>query len=148
MANNEDVNQANQGAPAVDIPDLKKKEKERKKAGAGWGGAKPGGSSFSGATGGAGARAAASAASSAGGAAGAAGAVGAVGAAGAAGVARTAGAGWLSSLIARLTATAFGKAMAAGMAIFLMARACSAMPCSKATRSGGPAATWGRSLPP
>jgi uncharacterized membrane protein YuzA (DUF378 family) len=112
MANNEDVNQANQGAPAADIPDLKKKEKERKKAGAGWGGAKPGGGSFSGATGGAGARAAASAASSLGGAA---------GAAGAAGVAEAAGASWLSSMIASLTATVLGKAiLAAGVAAFLV----------------------------
>ncbi len=109
MANNEDVNQANQGAPAADIPDLKKKEKERKKAGAGWGGAKPGGGSFTGATGGAGARAAASAASSAGGAA-----------AGAAGAAQAAGAGWLSTMIANMTATVLGKAiLAAGVAMFL-----------------------------
>ncbi len=102
MANNEDVNQA-QGAPAADIPDLKKKEKERKKAGAGWSGAKPGGGSFSGATGGTVARAAASAAGSAGGAA-----------------AQAAGAGWLSSTIATLTATVLGKAiLAAGVAAFL-----------------------------
>lgn len=112
MAKNEDVNQANEGAPAADIPDLKKKEKERKKAGAAWGGAKPGGGSFSGATGGAGgagggvARAAASAASSAGGAA--------------AGAANAAGAGWLSSMLASLTATLMGKAiLAAGVAMFL-----------------------------
>lgn len=109
MAKNEDVNEANQGAPAADIPDLKKKEKERKKAGAAWGGAKPGGGSFSGATGGAGgtvARAAASAASSAGGAA--------------AGAANAAGAGWLSSMLASLTATLMGKAiLAAGVAMFL-----------------------------
>lgn len=106
MANNEDVNQANQGAPAADIPDLKKKEKERKKAGAAWSGAKPGGGSFSGATGGTVARSAASAASSAGGAA--------------AGAAQAAGAGWLSSTIATLTATVMGKAiLAAGVAMFL-----------------------------
>jgi len=105
MANNEDVNQANQGAPAADIPDLKKKEKERKKAGAAWSGAKPGGGSFSGATGGSVARAAASASSASGAAAGA---------------AQAAGAGWLSSTIAALTATAMGKMMvAAGVAIFL-----------------------------
>ncbi len=108
MANNEDVNQSNDGAPAADIPDLKKKEKERKKAGAGWGGVKPGGGSFSGATGGTVARAAASAASSAGGAA-------------AIGAAEAAGAGWLSSMIATLTATVLGKALlAAGVAAFLM----------------------------
>jgi hypothetical protein len=106
MANNEDVNQANQGAPAADIPDLKKKEKERKKAGAGWSGAKPGGGSFSGATGGAGARAAASAASAMGGAT--------------AGAAEAAGTSWLSSMIANLTATLMGKAiLAAGVAAFL-----------------------------
>lgn len=105
MANNEDVNQANQGAPAADIPDLKKKEKERKKAGAAWSGAKPGGGSFSGATGGSVARAAASASSASGAAAGA---------------AQAAGASWLSSTIAALTATAMGKMMvAAGVAIFL-----------------------------
>jgi hypothetical protein len=113
MAKNEDVNEANQGAPAADIPDLKKKEKERKKAGAGWGSARPGGGSFSGATGGSGsaggaiARAAASAASSTGGAA-----------AGAA--AQAVGAGWLSSMLATLTATLMGKAiLAAGVAMFL-----------------------------
>ncbi len=106
MAKNEDVSQANQGAPAADIPDLKKKEKERKKAGAGWGGAKPGGGSFSGATGGTVARAAASAASATGGAA--------------AGAASAAGAGWLSAMLATLTATALGKAiLAAGVAMFL-----------------------------
>lgn len=111
MANNEDVNQANQGAPAADIPDLKKKEKERKKAGAAWSGAKPGGGSFSGATGGSVARAAASASSASGAAA---------GAAGAAGAAQAAGASWLSSTLAALTATAMGKMLvAAGVAIFL-----------------------------
>lgn len=110
MANNEDVNQANQGAPAADIPDLKKKEKERKKAGAAWSGAKPGGGSFSGATGGTVARSAASAASSAGGVAGGA----------AAGAAQAAGASWLSSTLATLTATMMGKAiLAAGVAMFL-----------------------------
>ena len=56
----------NAGAGA-DIPDLKKKDQERKKAGASWGSAKPTGAPFQGATGGAGvagggARAAASAA--------------------------------------------------------------------------------------
>ncbi|MEK7389701.1 MAG: hypothetical protein AAB036_08380 [Elusimicrobiota bacterium] len=50
------------GVPGAEIPDLKKKEKERKKAGFAWSGAKPGGSSFSGAAGGTAARAAASAA--------------------------------------------------------------------------------------
>jgi hypothetical protein len=66
----DDVLQANAGAPAANIPDLKKKEKERKKAGAAWSGAR-GASEFSGATGGNVARAAASAAEAAEGAAGA-----------------------------------------------------------------------------
>jgi hypothetical protein len=38
-----------------DIPDLKKKDKERKRAGAAWGGGRPAGTPFSGATGGSGA---------------------------------------------------------------------------------------------
>jgi hypothetical protein len=60
----EEVLQANAGAPAADIPDLKKKDKERKRAGATWSGVRGGGASdFAGATGGNGARAAASAAS-------------------------------------------------------------------------------------
>ncbi len=63
MAKEEDVLQANAGAPAADIPDLKKKDKERKKAGAAWSGARGGAGDFAGATGGGGARAAASAAS-------------------------------------------------------------------------------------
>jgi|CXWL01.1.fsa_nt_gi hypothetical protein len=61
MANNEDFDEANEGVPAADIPNLKKKEKERKKAGVAWtSGAKPGGA-FSGAAGGTVARSAASA---------------------------------------------------------------------------------------
>jgi hypothetical protein len=40
---------------APDIPDLKKKDKERKRAGAAWGGGRPAGTPFSGATGGSGA---------------------------------------------------------------------------------------------
>ncbi|HXT00796.1 MAG TPA: hypothetical protein VN915_09000 [Elusimicrobiota bacterium] len=59
----DDILQANTGAPAANIPDLKKKEKERKKAGAAWSGARGAASEFSGATGGTVARAAASAAS-------------------------------------------------------------------------------------
>ena len=60
MANNEDFDEANEGSPAADIPNLKKKEKERKKAGVAWSsGAKPGGA-FSGAAGGTVARSAAS----------------------------------------------------------------------------------------
>jgi hypothetical protein len=55
MAENEDVKPA---TPAADIPDLKKKEKERKKAGFAWG-AKAGKSPWQGATGGAGAKVAA-----------------------------------------------------------------------------------------
>lgn len=62
----DDVLQANTGAPAANIPDLKKKEKERKKAGAAWSGARGAASEFSGATGGTVARAAASAAGAAG----------------------------------------------------------------------------------
>ncbi|NNN07472.1 MAG: hypothetical protein HKL90_16405, partial [Elusimicrobia bacterium] len=45
----DDVLKANQGAPAADIPDLKKKEKERKKGGAYWSGAGNGAGAFSGA---------------------------------------------------------------------------------------------------
>jgi hypothetical protein len=76
MANEkpQDVLKANAGAPEAMIPDLKKKEKERKKAGAAWSGARGAASEFSGATGGSGvggaggaiARAAASAAAEAG----------------------------------------------------------------------------------
>lgn len=62
----DDILQANTGAPAANIPDLKKKEKERKKAGAAWSGARGAASEFSGATGGTVARAAASAAGAAG----------------------------------------------------------------------------------
>lgn len=66
MAKKDDVLQANTGAPAANIPDLKKKEKERKKAGAAWSGARGAAGEFSGATGGNAARAAASAAGAAG----------------------------------------------------------------------------------
>jgi len=62
MAKNDEVDAANTGVPSADIPDLKKKEKERKRSGLAWGGARAPGGSFQGATGGA-ARAAASAAS-------------------------------------------------------------------------------------
>lgn len=64
MAKNDDVDQTDLGVPSADIPDLKKKEKERKRSGAAWSGARAPGGTFQGATGGAG-RAAASAASSA-----------------------------------------------------------------------------------
>jgi hypothetical protein len=64
-------------APVPSIPDLKKKEKERKRSGAVWSGARPGGTSFTGATGGSGAGAAG--VEVAGGAARAAGAMGAAG---------------------------------------------------------------------
>ncbi len=95
MAKNEDLNQANQGAPAMDIPDLKQKEKERKKAGAAWGGVKPGASPFSGATGGNVARAAASAAG--------------------------AGSPAAGSAIAGFAATVLGKTLiAAGLAAFVL----------------------------
>jgi hypothetical protein len=67
MAKDKDeILKANTGAPAANIPDLKKKEKERKKAGAAWSGARGAASEFSGATGGNVARAAASAAGMAG----------------------------------------------------------------------------------
>ncbi len=99
MANNADVNPLGQGALIVDIPDLKKKEKERKKAGASWGGAKPGGNAFSGATGGTVARSAASAAG---------------------GAFQSVGGGGLSSLIGSLTATVMGKAMVTLGAVLLM----------------------------
>ncbi|MEK7234915.1 MAG: hypothetical protein AAB268_13955 [Elusimicrobiota bacterium] len=100
MVNDEDVKRASHGPPAAEIPDLKKKENERKKAGAGWSGVKPGGGSFSGATGGTIARAAASATGTA--------------------AVEAAGGGWLAAMIARLTATVLGKALlAAGAATFL-----------------------------
>ncbi|MBI3288185.1 MAG: hypothetical protein HYZ74_01560 [Elusimicrobia bacterium] len=95
MAKDDPIDQANAGAPAADIPDLKKKEKERKKAGASWGGAKPGGAPFSGATGGTVARAAASAAGASGGAA-------------------IAPAGSFSATVGRLASTLLGKFMIAG----------------------------------
>ncbi len=50
----EEKKQEKHDAPAPDIPDLKKREKERKKAGAAWGGGRPLGGPFAGATGGAG----------------------------------------------------------------------------------------------
>ncbi len=107
MANDNDLDDVNDGAPAVDIPDLKKKEKERKKAGAAWGSAKPGGSPFGAATGGSGAaaRSAASAASSAAGSA-----------AGVGSQAAFSGAsGWLSTMLA----TTMGKALF-GLGAFAM----------------------------
>ncbi|HAM35567.1 MAG TPA: hypothetical protein DEB40_02040 [Elusimicrobia bacterium] len=54
MADNEDFDLPDQDIPAVDIPNLKKKEKERKKAGAAWSSGAPKGPSFTGAAGGAG----------------------------------------------------------------------------------------------
>lgn len=56
---NENILQANLGSPAADIPDLKKKDKERKRGGAAWSGPRGAASSWRGATGGV-ARAAAS----------------------------------------------------------------------------------------
>ncbi len=53
--NKNDVHDENQGGPIADIPDLKRKEKERKKAGAAWSGARGAGPGFKGATGGVGA---------------------------------------------------------------------------------------------
>ena len=40
MAKKDDIEQPNPGAPAADIPNLKKKEEERKKGGVAWGGAR------------------------------------------------------------------------------------------------------------
>src|SRR5258708_4295537 len=48
----EDVLRANSGSPAADIPHLKLKDKERKKAGVAWSAARGGASQFAGATGG------------------------------------------------------------------------------------------------
>jgi len=48
MPNKEDFDLPNQDVPSIDIPDLKKKEKERKKAGAAWGNAKPAGGRLAG----------------------------------------------------------------------------------------------------
>jgi hypothetical protein len=108
---NDDILKANQGGPAADIPDLKKKEKERKKGGAAWSGARGGPGSFSGATGGTVARAAASAALGAAEA-------GEVGGAG----------GFLSGLfasfsewLAALGATLLGKVAIAAAALLIMA---------------------------
>lgn len=61
--NSESANQ--QHIPEADIPDLKKRDKERKKAGAVWGSAKPVGAPFNGATAAQGAARAAASASSA-----------------------------------------------------------------------------------
>lgn len=98
----DDVLKANQGAPAADIPDLKKKEKERKKGGAAWSGANGGAGSFAGATGGTVARAAASAA------------IGAAEAGETGGLLAT-----ISEFLTGLTATLAGK-LAVGAAAFLM----------------------------
>lgn len=110
-----DLDKANSAAPAADIPDLKKKEKERKKAGAAWGSSGTGGSPFGGATGGAGAaaRSAASAAASAG-AAGAGGV--AAGGAAVGGGAFSGLAGWLSGVLA----TTMGKAFFALGALLML----------------------------
>jgi hypothetical protein len=108
----EDVLQANAGAPAADIPDLKKKDKERKKGGAAWSGARGAASEFSGATGGTVSRAAASAAASA--AAEGAGLVGAESGGFLAGIAR---------FVAGLTGTLLGKLAVAAAAFLMMAAA-------------------------
>ena len=111
MANEEeDVLQANAGAPGANIPDLKKKEKERKKAGAAWSGARGAAGEFTGATGGTVARAAASAAME--------GAM--VGAEGLEG-----GGLWamLSRFLAGLTSTLLGKLALAAAAFLLVAGA-------------------------
>ncbi len=113
----DDVLKANQGAPAADIPDLKKKDKERKKAGAAWNGAKGAAGEFTGATGGTVSRAAASAASAA--------AEGAL-----AGAEAIEGGGFFAELFggisrffAGLMSTALGKLAVAAAAFLLMAAA-------------------------
>ena len=114
MANEkEDVIQASAGAPGANIPDLKKKEKERKRAGAAWSGARGAAGEFTGATGGTVARAAASAAGMA-----AEGAM--VGAEGLEG-----GSLWamLSRFLAGLTSTLLGKMAVAAAAFLLVAGA-------------------------
>ncbi len=125
---NDDVLKANEGAPAVDIPDLKslkKKEKERKRAGAAWSGARGAASDFTGATGGTVSRAAASAAGSA-----AEGAGLAAEGAGAAAEGFLAGAealegggmfGALSRFFAGLTSTLLGKLAVAAAALLMVA---------------------------
>ncbi|MFI5346933.1 MAG: hypothetical protein ACHQ51_11220 [Elusimicrobiota bacterium] len=151
MANeNDDVLKANEGGPAADIPNLKKKkEKERKKGGAAWSGGQ-GAGEFTGAAGGNGARAAASAASAAGGAMGeGAGMLGAEAAAEAAAAAAAEGGGGLfgglfsgvgrflasiaeslgmgevwaaaSEFLASLTSTVLGKMIVAAAALMMMA---------------------------
>ena len=103
MAEKDDVDQTDPGVPSADIPDLKQKEKERKRGGVAWSGARPAGA-FRGATGGA-ARSAASAAS---------------GAAGVAGGAQ-AGAGLLAGLFARIAALSLlGKLAAFAAAVVLL----------------------------
>jgi len=102
----DEILKANQGGPAADIPDLKKKEKERKKGGAAWGGARGGSGSFGGATGGTVARAAASAA---------------VGAVEAAEVGEAGGLfASLSEFLAGLMATLGGKIALAAAALLIM----------------------------
>ena len=127
--NNEsdDVLKANQGAPAADIPDLKKKEKERKKGGAYWSGSGNGAGSFSGALGGTGGTVARAAASAA---------------VGAAEAGETGGlfAG-LSNFLAGLTATLAGK-LALGAAALLMMMGAGALAYS--LLHGGGAASVGR----
>ncbi len=114
MAKEEDIIQANAGSPAANIPDLKKKEKERKKAGAAWRGTPGAAGDFSGAVGGSGAAgAAASAAASA--AAEGAGLLGA-----------EAGGGFFAGImrfLAGLAGTLLGKLAMAAAAFLMMAAA-------------------------
>lgn len=122
MAKNDEVDQAKLGGPSVDIPDLKKKEKERKRGGAAWSGARAPGGTFQGAAGGA-ARSAASAASAAAGGA-------------------QAGAG----LLARLAALSLmGKVAAAAAAFALVGGA--GMVGSALLRGGGGAPAAGAGSP-
>jgi hypothetical protein len=104
MSENNEFELPDQDPPEINIPDLKKKEKERKKAGAAWGGGTSG-TPFTGAVGGSGvsgARAAASMARSAASAARA-----------GAGIAGQAGAGAISQggFLAALTSSFAGKAL-------------------------------------
>ncbi|MFA6004304.1 MAG: hypothetical protein WC881_09575 [Elusimicrobiota bacterium] len=103
MPDKDDFELPKADVPAVNIPDLKKQDKERKKSGAAWGSGGSGGAPFSGATGGT-ARAAASAARSA----------------ASAGSGAGAPAGFLAQAAARLLATTLGKVMVACAAALML----------------------------
>jgi hypothetical protein len=120
---------ANQGVPAADIPDLKKKGKERKKGGAAWSGSNGGaGSPFMGATGGTVAQAAASAA------------IGAAEAGEAGGIFAT-----VSEFLTGLTATLAGKlALGAAALLFMIG----AVAFGRSLLRGGPSDAAGPDLGP